>query len=276
MRTGSTLCPQCGNLVGIQDETCFRCGRKNPGRSNWFEKSFKAVMQIEFEKWVTGVCILLFLCTLVWDLEGIRSGGFNFLGPSSESLVLFGGSGAYPIFRMGRWWTPLSAALLHGGLLHIGFNLYWLNILLPPVRHVYGRARTIFGFTIASIVGFFLTSLMGAFLGPIPILGGAQLTIGASAPIFGMLGMLVASGGALGRTMKTYAIIFALFGLVFPGVDNWAHAGGFLGGYLTGQFFQRLPPKPRNENMVAMVCLLAFIAAVVVSVIVNLPFVRSL
>ena len=276
MRSGSTLCPHCGNLVGVNDETCFRCGRKNPGRSNALEMLFKQVMNIEFEKWVTGVCILLFLCTLVWDMNGIRSAGFDFLSPSSQSLFLFGGSGAYPVFRLGRWWTVLSASLLHGGLLHIGFNLYWLNILLRPVRHVYGRARTIFGFTIASVLGFSLTSLMGMLLGTVPFLGGAQLTIGASAPIFGMLGMLVASGGAMGRQMKTYAIIFALFGLIFPGVDNWAHAGGFLGGYLAGHFFQRMPRKPRHENIAAMLCMLAFVASVVVSVIVNLPFARGL
>ena len=47
----------------------------------------------------------------------------DFLAPNQQSLFLLGASGAWPVFIFGRWWTVLSASWLHGGLLHILFNM---------------------------------------------------------------------------------------------------------------------------------------------------------
>ena len=72
-----------------------------------------------------------------------------------------------------------------------------------------------------------------------PFLGGATLTVGASAAIFGLLGALVYYGrrtgsSHIGQTAIQYAIIMGIMGFVVPGVDNYAHLGGFVGGYLDG------------------------------------------
>ena len=70
-------------------------------------------------------------------------------------------------------------------------------------------------------------------------IGGGQITLGASASIFGLLGALVYYGRRGGSSMVRgeaagYALTLFVFGLIMPGVDNYAHAGGFAGGYLTG------------------------------------------
>ncbi len=141
------------------------------------------------------------------------------------------------MFGLGHWWTIFSAGWLHGGLIHIVMNLLWVRQLAPVVADVYGPGRAIVIYVISSAVGFTLSSV--AFFFPLGLLRGAQLTVGASAPIFGLLGALVCYGRMGGSSMinsqaKSYALMLFLFGLIIPGVDNFAHAGGFVGGYLDG------------------------------------------
>ncbi|MEG7677041.1 hypothetical protein U2060_14980, partial [Listeria monocytogenes] len=88
-------------------------------------------------------------------------------------------------------------------------------------------ARMIIIYTVASITGFALSSLAGEFLWWMPIyfLRGAQLTVGASAAIFGLLGSAVYYGrrsgsSAAARVGLQYAVLLGVFGLIFPGVDN--------------------------------------------------------
>jgi hypothetical protein len=93
----------------------------------------------------------------------------------------------------------LTAGWLHGGLLHIAFNLLWVRQLAPASADLYGPGRTVIIYTVSGIVGFTLSSLMG-FLAPgLPFIGGARLTVGASAPIFGLLGALVCYGRRMGQ-----------------------------------------------------------------------------
>ena len=120
------------------------------------------------------------------------------LSPASGVQVLLGASGAEPVFVYGRWWTVLSAAWLHGGVLHILFNMLWVRQLGPATAEIYGPGRMVIIYAVAGAVGFTLSSLAGFYLGsmPIPFLRGAFRTVGASASIFGLLGALVYYGGA--------------------------------------------------------------------------------
>ena len=74
---------------------------------------------------------------------------------------------------------------------------------------------------------------------------GAVLTMGASASIMGLLGALAHYGSTSGSSLirgevKQYVIMFAVMGLLMPGTDNYAHAGGFLGGYAVSSFLKPL------------------------------------
>ena len=100
--------------------------------------------------------------------------------------------------------------------------------------------------------------------------------MGASASIFGLLGALVhygrTSGSSLIRGQATrYAIILFVFGVILPGVDNYAHAGGFLGGYATSWFFNPLTRERGDHTLLAVFCLVATALAVVASLVVGLP-----
>jgi len=215
-----------------------------------------------FSSIVTWGCIALYVATLLTDPHGIRMSGMSILEPSSRSVVLFGASGAIPVYGYGRWWTLLSAAWLHGNLLHIAFNLLWIRQLAPAVAELYGASRTVIIYTIASIAGFGLSSTAGLVFGASPLffLRGAALTLGASASIFGLLGALVLYGrrggsSHIGGQAKSYAIILFLFGFIMPNIDNYAHLGGFLGGYIAARWLDPLRPERGDHFIAAAVCI---------------------
>jgi rhomboid protease GluP len=126
-------------------------------------------------------------------------------------------------------------------------------------------------YTLACAAGFFLSSFMGFYL-PIPFLGGGGLTIGASAPIFGLLGSLVYYGRRGGSSMVKsealgYAVTLFVMGLILPGVDNAAHAGGFAGGYLAGMWLDPLKRERMDHFVGAVVCIAATALAIIASLV---------
>jgi rhomboid protease GluP len=108
-------------------------------------------------------------------------------------------------------------------------------------------------------------------------LRGGQFTVGASASIFGLLGALVYYGrrsgsSAVGSEALTYALMLGFFGFIMPGVDNYAHAGGFGGGYLAARLLDPLQPERIDHIAIAVVCLAASVLAVVASVLHGFQF----
>jgi rhomboid protease GluP len=275
---GSVVCPSCGTLVGIKDQQCLTCGRWNPGLWGFAPLLNRLGRDFGFTQFVMGGCIALYMLMLAADPNGIGMGGFlNFLSPGRRSLFLFGESGAVPVFGFGRWWTVLTAGWLHAGLLHIFFNMMWIRQLAPPTSEMYGPSRMIIIYTLAGIVGFTASTVAGAFL---PIFGGAGFTVGASAPIFGLLGALVYYGRRTGSRVvgdqaKSWALTLFVFGFIMPGVDNWAHFGGFVGGYAAAKFLDPLRPERVDHVIAALVCLVATAIAVVFSIVNGLVLLRT-
>jgi len=277
-RTGSVVCPSCGKLVGVNDEKCLSCGRRNPGM--WgFASAFRRLGQdFGFTAAMTGGCLALYLVSLLLDPSNAFGGGITSLfAPTQRSLFVLGASGAIPVFGLGRWWTVLSAAWLHGGPLHILFNLLWIRQLAPEAAQAYGPARMVIIYTAAGASGFLLSSLVGRYLAFLPrFLGGASFTVGASASIFGLLGAIVHYGrrrgsSAVGREALGYAVVLGLFGFVMPGIDNWAHMGGFAGGYAVARWLDPWQEERVDHVVTAFACLAATILAVVASVLTGLP-----
>ena len=269
---GSVLCTSCGVLVGVNDPTCYNCGRRNPGL--WgFAPALRALgNDLGFVNIVTGGTILMYVLSLVMSRQGSQIG----IEPNGVALQILGGSGAVPVFERGWWWTVLTAGWLHGGILHIFFNVLWIRQLGPQIANLYGAGRMVIIYTIAGIIGFTLSSVMGLF--PIPFFG-AGLTVGASASIFGFLGALVHYGRRTGSSQARqmglqYAVFMGIMGFVFRGVDNAAHLGGFIGGYLASMLLDPLKPERIDHIAAAVVCLVVTLAAIIYTVISALPYIR--
>jgi rhomboid protease GluP len=185
-----------------------------------------------FTNAVTLACVVLYVATLVFDpAAALRPRGiFDVFAPSNRALWAFGAAGAIP-WQAGHWWTILTAIYLHGGLLHIIFNVLWIRQLGPEVEGYYGPARLVVIFTVSGVAGFVLSNAFDV-----------SFTVGASGSIFGLLGALVAygrrRGGTFGRLhLQQYgqwALVLFIAGFFMAGVNNLAHAGGFVGGFVSG------------------------------------------
>ncbi len=230
--SGSILCPSCGRLTNADAAECLVCGRRHPGMWGFGGALGKVFRRGSFTNVVTAACIALYVVSLVFDpLAALRPRGiFDIFAPSNQALFALGAAGSIP-WELGRWWTLLTAIYLHGSLLHILFNVMWIRQLGPAVQDIYGPARLVVIFTVAGVVGFAASNMLGH-----------PFTIGASGSIFGLLGALVAFGHKRGGTygamvLKQYgqwALILFVLGFLMPGVNNTAHAGGFVGGFAAG------------------------------------------
>jgi rhomboid protease GluP len=215
-----------------------------------------------FVQLVLGANILLYGAALALDPGGVHSAGISLFQPSTRSLFSLGASGAIPVFGLGHWWTLLSAGWLHGGILHILFNMMWVRQLAPETAELYGPGRMVIIYTVSGVTGFLASTLLGT-----------QLTVGASAPIFGLLAAQVhygrhAGSRHIGSQAWGYAVVLFIMGFL-PGmaIDNWAHAGGFAGGYLISKILNPLVPEKGDHVLAAVVCLAATALAIVASLL---------
>lgn len=255
-RIGSVVCPSCGNLVGVNDERCFTCGRWNPGLWGYAPLLRRLGNDLGFTSLVIGGCTVIFVAALLISGRSIVlvAGPMTFLVPSNFASLVLGASGAYPVFVLGWWWTVLSAGWLHGSALHILFNMMWIRQLGPLTGELYGPSRAVIIYTVANATGFLVSTMAGS-----------ALTLGASAGIMGLLGAMVRYGqrtgsNRLGSQAWVWALVLFFFGFAMRGVDNWAHGGGFVGGYLAGFLLDPLQ-RERPTHLVAALACLALTAA---------------
>jgi rhomboid protease GluP len=230
--TGAILCPSCRKLISISEPRCPFCGRLRPGLWGLTPGISRVLGGLDPTTMVAAAAIGLYVLAVAIDLRAALSprGFMNLLAPSSRALYTLGMTGGWAWAR-GHWWTLLSATFLHGGILHIVFNVMWIRNLGPEVEAIYGSARAFLIFVLAGACGFLASN----------ILGGAP-TIGASGAIFGLLAALIAHGRRAGRSLMTaqvwsWALVLFVFGFLMPGVNNLAHGGGFAGGYAAALAF---------------------------------------
>ncbi len=229
----SFLCPNCRRLLSAGESVCPYCGMKNP--SSGFLRLMLAGRHADLDpvRILIGVNAACYLLSLLLNPmgAGFSMNPFTFLSPTTNSLFVLGATGTIPVEGYGRWWTLLTASFLHGGILHIFFNMMALYQLGPFVRQEYGTVRFLLIYLLSGVAGF-LVSLPA----------GIPFTIGASASVCGLIGAILyygkSRGGFYGQAVYRQAmgwiVGLALFGLVFPGINNWAHGGGIAAGVLIG------------------------------------------
>ncbi|MCX5826074.1 MAG: rhomboid family intramembrane serine protease [Deltaproteobacteria bacterium] len=227
----SMLCPNCRRLISNDEPVCPYCGVARPG-ARW-KRAFAEVISLRrFDPVIVIIAInaafYLFSLLLNPSALGLSANPMTFLSPSDGSLFLLGATGTLPI-AYGRWWTLISAAFLHGGLLHIFFNMMALRQLAPFILDAFGLHRFAILYVWTGVAGFFVSYLAGV-----------PFTIGASAPVCGLIGAILYYGKSRGgfygeaiyRQAMGWVVGLVLFGLFIPGINNWAHGGGIVSGLL--------------------------------------------
>ena len=138
------------------------------------------------------------------------------------------------------------------------FNMLWVRQLAPETAEAYGPARMVIIYTVSGVCGFLRARWSATTSSSCPgSWEGHRFTVGASAPIFGLLGAIVHYGrrrgsSAVGRQALGYAVVLGLFGFVMRDIDNWAHLGGFVGGYLAARWLDPWLPE-RVDHVVGSV-----------------------
>ncbi len=255
------ICPSCGKLIGVGEDKCPFCGAWRPGLYGWapvLQRLFGR--RLDLISIIVMSCVALYALALALQPDAVLHprGVFSLLSPGSRALYQLGMTGGVA-WQQGWWWTLLTAIYLHGGLLHIFFNVMWIRNLGPAVIEVYGPARGFVVYSIAGAAGFLVSNLAS----------GAP-SIGASGSIFGLLAALIVYGRRRGISLLTqqlwqWAVVMFAFGFFMSGVNNWAHAGGFAGGWVTAEAM-RFSDEKRETPMtqVLALALLALTAAGVV------------
>jgi len=140
------------------------------------------------------------------------------------------------LIRSGQLWRLFSSALVHGSLVHIGFNMYALFSFGTNIERHFGHGR------------FLLLYVLGAFTGNVfSLLFAKENSLGASTAIFGLLGaevvFLYQNRRLFGDRVKSEIgnlIFIAVFNFFIigsmPGIGNWGHIGGLVGGLMFTSF----------------------------------------
>jgi rhomboid protease GluP len=178
-----------------------------------------------------------------------------FFSPSNQSLLVLGATGTIPIDHYHRWWTLISAGYLHGGILHVFFNMMALKQVGPLVIQEFGLFRMVILYVLTGITGY-----------GISYLAGIPFTIGASASICGLIGALLYygwhRGGVYGhmlfRQISGWVIALFCFGFIVPGINNWGHGGGLLGGVMLASLLGYRENRKDHpvERVFAAICIL--------------------
>ena len=263
---GSLVCAHCGNLVGINEPTCPFCGAWRPGLYGWAPVLQRLVgRQLDLFSLIVATCVTLYAIALLLEPDAIMQprGMLSFLSPGTRALYQLGMTGGVA-WQLGWWWTLFTAIYLHGGVLHILFNVMWIRNLGPTVSDVFGPGRAFVLFNVAGAFGFLISNMMSG-----------TPTIGASGSIFGLLGALIVYGRRRGSSMMSqqlwqWAIVLFVFGFLMPGINNWAHGGGFAAGWIGAQLMSL--DDDRQDSSWVMLTSLGLIVLTLAGVV--LSFVR--
>jgi rhomboid protease GluP len=264
MPPGAILCPSCRKLISADEPRCPYCGTLRPGL--WgFTPALQQVFgaRVDLVPIVVGACVVLYAIGLLLDLGAVSRSGFDsLLAPSMEALYRLGMTGGFAT-RTGRWWTLLTAVYLHGGLLHLAFNMISFVRIGQQAQEVFGRARFFLLFTLTGVAGFALSNAVSA-----------HPSVGASGAIFGLIGALIGAE----RRQRTpwseilmgiapWATLIIIMSLTQRGINHFAHLGGLASGILLGQWLpaQHQRREGRSVQLAALACAALTLAGFIVS-----------
>ncbi|HXW54534.1 MAG TPA: rhomboid family intramembrane serine protease [Candidatus Cybelea sp.] len=261
------LCPACGTLVGSSATRCHQCGANLMFSLAAASRSLSKLMP-ETSPATYGILTLsclMYAISLVWtmrlsgfempsggglgaimNLGGIASSVLDRLGASVPLFPFYIVSGVVHPGDFQQPWRFVTAVFLHGSLLHMGFNMWVLMDIGPMIEDLYGSARYLFIYVVTGIAGYVLSSFS------------IHFSVGGSGALLGLIGvMLAVTMGRKSASMQMlrgqiirWLIYIAILGLL-PGlhIDNMAHLGGFVAGFILGKLMvDRAPVAPEERK----------------------------
>ncbi len=223
------MCPHCRAFIDQTAKTCEYCGNDLPTTAAKRIRRERRLRLAGGSSSFTTMILLLINAALFatsWILTARFTGQSGFLaGIDGQVLLMLGAKYPLSILLHGEWWRLITANFLHAGLLHLGFNSMSLFNLGPLAEEIFGTYRFLVLYLATGLCGFLLSTFWSD-----------SLSIGASASICGLIGAMYGFGrvsfnSQLKSVALRWVIAIAVFGLLFPAIDNAAHFGGLAAGF---------------------------------------------
>ena len=226
------------------------------------EKENKLFAKVFSPKKIIFTKLIILACVVMYIILGINNG--NFLTFNATSLAIFGGNNLL-LVQNGEVWRLLTSAFLHVGLIHLVVNMYSLAIIGTQVETFIGKWKFLFIYFISAIGGNLLSLVFSQ---------ANVVSVGASGALFGLMGALLYFGyhyrlylsEAIRNQIIPIILINLLIGFIVPGIDNVAHIGGLIGGYLASMAFG-IENKSEKRDMIngciVLILYIAFLSCVV-------------
>lgn len=155
--------------------------------------------------------------------------------PGIGDLLYYYGVGSNFLIDAGEWWRFITPMFLHGGLMHLLFNMFSLFLFGPELERLTGKVRFITIYLLAGLIGTAATY----FLQPLD-----YLHVGASGAIFGIFGAFGAllyygrrSLPQLRQIILPIIVISIVMTFLTPNVNATAHIAGMITGFLIGMSY---------------------------------------
>lgn len=169
-------------------------------------------------------------------------GGLNAVSPTPLELLNIGAIRRYEVIN-GEWWRLVSSLFIHGGFMHLFMNIIGLGVTTFLLEAVLGKFRLVFAYIFSGIIGGLVSIYWHE----------NTVSVGASGAILGMIGVMCAllltkkykqeSGGIYLIIILLFGGITLLMGLL-GGIDNAAHIGGLIGGFVIGLILSLTVSQP--------------------------------
>ena len=230
-------------LIPKIDEKELRDFKKNKPLKEDDLKDVLSLLNPMGENKATAILLLLnIIVFLIMIFDGL-----NIVSPTPKELLEIGGNRRFEVMN-GEYWRLFSSILIHGGLLHLFMNLIGLGLGSSLLENVLGSVKLIVVYVICGI----LASLVSIYWHE------NTISVGASGAIFGLYGLILAftvfkiypnyMRGMTWMLLGLYAGVSLLFGFL-GGIDNAAHFGGLISGFIIGGILVLINKEQLKKNV---------------------------
>lgn len=226
------------------------------------EKTKKLDKIFSIKKPIITYCIIA-LCILAFILMYIFGNG------SSDNLTLikFGANLDILTVGLGEYFRLITCSFLHIGIFHLLFNMYALYVIGSQAESFFGKIKYLIIYLFSAVSASLLSLMFSSNV----------ISAGASGAIFGLMGALLYFGYHyriyLGNVIKSQIlpiiVINLLFGFLVSGVDNAAHIGGLIGGFLMAMVLGVPEHNDKSSRINGMILLLIYLAFVIYMVFIG-------
>jgi membrane associated rhomboid family serine protease len=247
-RCNRPICPDCmrSASVGFQCPECVAEGARTQRSARTVFGGAVPTRGAVVTMTLIGLSVVAFLIDTVvpgspreWWLVGVQPEFSGELGGVSQ----------------GEWWRLITASFLHGGILHLLFNMYALYLFGPSLEAAFGHVRFAVLYLLSALGGSAVSYLFAHPLQP---------SLGASGAVFGILGATLVVSRRLRYDMRAVTALIAInlvLGFIIEGIDWRAHVGGLVTGMVVAYAFA-YAPRERRTLIAIGASVLVFAAAI--------------